>query len=94
MKGVPAGQYKSEHMGSWELLTWRDAVGIECLLLGQLLALTLCLRSHLLNLSCGPEPSASLLVHLCTRCYTINSHEEDLLGLDLGKEVIDVIEDG
>lgn len=46
------------------------------------------------GVSCGSEPTTSLLVHLCPRGNTVNRHEEDLLGLDLGEEVIDVREYG
>jgi hypothetical protein len=42
----------------------------------------------------GPEPSRALLVHLGAGSHAVHSHEEELLGLDLAKEVLDVIEDG
>jgi hypothetical protein len=46
------------------------------------------------GVSCGSKPTTSLLVHLCPGGHTVNRHEEDLLRLDLGEEVIDVREYG
>lgn len=40
-----------------------------------------------------PKPSTPLLVHLCPRCNTIHSHEEDLPRLDDPEEHLQVMED-
>lgn len=34
-----------------------------------------------------------MLIHLCSGSYTINSQEEELLGLDLGEDVVHIVED-
>lgn len=40
-----------------------------------------------------PESPSSLLVHLCSWCHTIHSHEENLARLDDPEENLQVMED-
>jgi hypothetical protein len=95
MKGVPVMISNLENQRSRSRRHTRcDTVGIERFLLWELLSFTLRLLVLLPGVSCGSEPTTSLLVHLCPRGHTVNRHEEDLLRLDLGEEVINVREYG
>ena len=58
------------------------------LLDGFFLLLCLCLC-----LICSPEATASLLIHLCTRCDTVNGHEEDLARAGHVDDALRVLED-
>ncbi|KZT53276.1 hypothetical protein CALCODRAFT_56918 [Calocera cornea HHB12733] len=93
MNSVPATDERG-HEGQWRERTRRDAVAVERLLVRELLSLPLRLLADLLRLLGAPKPPAALLVHLCARRHPINSHEEELLGLDLAEEEVDVGEDG
>ena len=73
-------------------LTWSNTIAIERLLVWKLLSLAQRLLPDLLGLLGRPKPPTPLLVHLGARCDTIHSHEEQLLGLDLGEEVVDICE--
>lgn len=76
------------------VLTRRNTVRIESLLVRQDLSVPLGLFLSLLVLLGGPEPPAPLLVHLGSRGTSIDGHEEHLPRLDLGEQVIDVGVDG
>ncbi|KAK4127640.1 hypothetical protein N657DRAFT_220882 [Parathielavia appendiculata] len=74
--------------------TRRDAVAVKRLLLGQLLAFLDGLLAGLLGIQGSAKAAGALLVHLGTRRDTVDGHEKQLLGLDLAKEMFDVVEDG
>ena len=75
------------------MLTRRNTIAVESLLIRQLLAIPQRLLSHLTRLLRRAETAASLLVHLGTRRDAIDSHEEQLLGLDFPKQVVHIRED-
>ena len=75
------------------MLTRRNTIAVESLLIRQLLAIPQRLLSYLTRLLRRAETTASLLVHLGTRRDAVNSHEEQLLGLDLPEQVIHIRED-
>jgi hypothetical protein len=75
-------------------LTRRNTVGVEAISLGDVLALGPRLVDRLLHLLGGPEAPTALLVHLGARRNSIDSEEEELLGLDDAEEVRNVGEDG
>lgn len=77
--------YKSCH-------TRGDAVAVKGLLLGQLDAFTNGLVTGLFGIESRSETSSTLLVHLGSRCDTIDSHEEELLGFNLAKQMFNVVE--
>ena len=74
-------------------LTWRDSITIECFLLWHLLALSNGLFSRNLNIERSSKSAGSLLIHLCSRRNSIDSHEKKLLGLNLSEQMLDVVED-
>ncbi|PWY79671.1 hypothetical protein BO70DRAFT_52842 [Aspergillus heteromorphus CBS 117.55] len=77
-----------------ELGTRGNAVTVEGILLGHLDTL----RNRLLlggfGVEGGPETSRALLVHLGSRGHTVDRHEEQLLGLDLAVQMLDIIKNG
>jgi hypothetical protein len=92
IKAVPAnvsiasGHYKNHEQ------TWRNAVAIEWLLFGNLDTIFNGFVPSFFSIESRPETSRTLLVHLGSRRNTINSHEEQLFGLNLPKQMFDVIE--
>lgn len=76
------------------MYTWSDSITIEGILLRHLLAFLDRLLSGSFDIECSPKSSGSLLVHLCSRRNAINCHEEELLGFDLSKQMLDVVENG
>jgi hypothetical protein len=73
-------------------LTRGDTIRVECLLLGQCLAFPLGRFALLHRVLGGPESPTSLLIHFRPRRNTINGHEEYLLRLNLGEEMVDICE--
>src|SRR5271170_1589986 len=71
----------------------RDTVAIECVLLWHLRALFDSLFTRLLRIQRRAKATSALLVHLSPGCYPVDSHEEQLLRLDLAKEMLNVVED-
>ena len=76
-----------------ELGTGCDTVRVKRRFLRQLDALFDGLFTGHLSIERGTETSGTLLVHLGARRDTIDGHEEELLRLDLAKQMLDVIED-
>src|ERR1700733_6022795 len=76
-----------------ELRAWRDTVAVECILLWHLRAFLDSLFTGLLRIQRCAKATSALLVHLSPGCYPVNSHEEQLLRLDLAKEMLNVVED-
>ena len=74
--------------------TWRDTVAIESILFRHGHALPDSPLLGRFGIQCSPEASRALLVHLRARRDAVDGHEEQLLWLDLAKEMLDVIEDG
>jgi hypothetical protein len=75
-----------------ESLTGSDAVAVEWGLLGQLDAVADRLVHGLFGIQRRPESARTLLVHLGPRSDAVDGHEEELLGLDLAEQVLDVVE--
>ena len=80
--------------GGREGLTGGNAVAIESLRIRQLLSFPLCLFPNLLRFFGCPETSTALLIHLGSGCDTVDGHEEQLLGFNLPKQMVDISEDG
>jgi hypothetical protein len=72
----------------------RDAVAVERFLGRHFYAFADGLLPSLFSIESGSETSRTLLVHLGARSDTIDGHEKELLGLDLAKQMLDVVEDG
>jgi hypothetical protein len=72
--------------------TWGNAIAVERLLLRDLDTFFDGLFTGLLSIEGRPETSGTLLVHLGSRRNTIDSHEEQLFGLDFSKQMFNVIE--
>ena len=77
-----------------ELGTRGNAVAVEWGLLGHFDTLLDSLLTSLFSVESSSETASTLLVHLGARGDTIDGHEEELLGLDLAKQMLDVVEDG
>jgi len=73
--------------------TWCNTIAVECFGVWELLAIPDSLFSSFSSLFSSPEPTTPLLIHLCSRCYTIYSHKEDLLRLNFAKKMVDVCKD-
>lgn len=71
-----------------------DAIAVKGTLLGHLEAFSQCLIPRHLCIKCGPKSPRSLLVHFGSGCDAVDGHEEELLWLDLAKEMFYVVEDG
>src|SRR5271154_1089053 len=76
-----------------ELRSWRDTIAIKGRLLWHFQSLLGSLFSCLFGIVGCTKSSRSLLIHLSSRCYPVNSHEEKFLRLDLSKQMLDVVED-
>ena len=71
----------------------RDGIAIERVVFRQDLSLAQRLVADLLCLLGRSETPAALLVHLGARCDAIDGHEEELVGLDDGEEMLYIRED-
>ena len=98
MNGVPA-RFKLVSVAATvaracNVRTWRDTIRIKAVALWQLFATSFGLVDDFLCLPCGPEPPTTLLVHLGSRCDTVDSKEEEFLRLDDREQVRNVGKDG
>lgn len=98
MNGVPARcklfSVAATGARACNMCTWRDTIGVKAFALWQLFATSFGLVDDFLRLPRGPEPPTTLLIHLGSRCDTIDSKEEEFLWLDDREQVRDVGEDG
>jgi hypothetical protein len=91
-KGFITGKGGGIQRPPWH--TGSNAVAVEGLLLGELLALPNGLFTGLLGVEGSAETTSALLVHLGARGDAIHGHEEQLFRLDFAEQVLDVVEDG
>lgn len=84
-QNTPQARQRCAHTGG-------NAVTVECLFFRELLPLSLGLLLDFSRLLGRSKPPTSLLVHLRTRGNPVDSHEKQLLRLDLPKQMIHVRE--
>jgi hypothetical protein len=74
-------------------LTWSNTVTVERFLFWHFHALLNSLVSSLFSFQGSTESTCTLLVHFGSWRNTVNGHEEQLLGFDLSKQMLNVVED-